>query len=166
MKTAEYWIEKLELLPHPEGGFFKEVYRSSESVNKEHLPERFSGERNFSTSIYFLLKSDNFSSFHRIRSDEVWHFYEGSPVMIYMINEKGELNEVLIGRDPDKGEKLQYTVPAGDWFAAEVIEEDSYSLVGCTVSPGFHFEDFELAEKDQLVQKYPQHKKIITLLTR
>jgi uncharacterized protein len=166
MKTAEYWIEKLELLPHPEGGFFKEVYRSSESVNKEHLPERFSGERNFSTSIYFLLKSDNFSSFHRIRSDEVWHFYEGSPVMIYMINEKGELNEVLIGRDPDKGEKLQYTVPAGDWFAAEVIEEDSYSLVGCTVSPGFHFEDFELAEKDLLVQKYPQHKKIITRLTR
>lgn len=166
MNKAEYWIEKLGLEKHPEGGWFKEVYRSKEKIKTEHLPERFGGERHHSTSIYFLLTGDTFSAFHRIKSDELWHFYDGVPVTIHMINESGEYSQVTLGRDIEKGEALQYAVPHSVWFGAEVNDKDSYSLVGCTVAPGFHFDDFELAKRDELAGKYPEHKGIIARLTR
>lgn len=166
MNKAEYWIEKLGLEKHPEGGWFKEVYRSKEKIKTEHLPERFGGERHHSTSIYFLLTSDTFSAFHRIKSDELWHFYDGTPVTIHMINEGGEYSQVTLGHDVDKGEVLQYVVPHSVWFGAEVKDMDSYSLVGCTVAPGFHFDDFELAKRDELSGKSPEHKGIIARLTR
>lgn len=166
MKTSNYYIKKLGLEKHPEGGWFKEVYRSEETTAAAHLPERFKGERHHSTSIYFLLSSNTFSAFHRIKSDELWHFYDGSPVTIHLINENGEHSMVTLGREIDKGEVLQYAIPHGLWFGAEVVDEDSFSLVGCTVAPGFHFDDFELAKRDDLAEKYPEHKRIIERLSR
>jgi predicted cupin superfamily sugar epimerase len=162
----KYFIDKLKLEKHPEGGWFKEVYRSGELIKKEHLPERFSGSRYHSTSIYFMLTSDTFSAFHRIKSDELWHFYKGLPVTIYMIDEAGKYSEILLGGDPDSGEMFQCTIPAGVWFGAKVNEPDSFCLVGCTVAPGFHFDDFELGEREGLKKLFPQHKSIIERLTR
>ena len=165
MKTADYWIEKLEMNPHPEGGYFKEVYRAEESHSAVHLPERFGGDRSHSTSIYFLLKGDDVSKFHRIKSDEIWHFYEGASVTIYRITPDGELINVPVGRNMENGESLQTVIPAGDWFGAEVNDPGFFSLCGCTVAPGFHFDDFELAERDKLIKEFPQHTDIITRLT-
>ncbi len=166
MKNAEFWIKKLGLQKHPEGGWFKEAYRSGEFIRKEHLPERFKGERHHSTSIYFLITTAEFSAFHRIKSDELWHFYDGSAITIHMIDDAGKYSNVTLGKNIDKGEVLQYAIPQGVWFAAEIEEKDSYSLVGCTVAPGFHFDDFELAKREELVKLFPKHKKVIERLTR
>ena len=165
MKSAEYWIEKLEMTPHPEGGYFKEVYRSEESHKGEHLPNRFGGDRSHGTSIYFLLVGEQVSKFHRIKSDEIWHFYEGSPVTIYRITGDGELVETVLGRDYENGEHLQAVIPKNEWFGAEVNDKDSYSLCGCTVAPGFHFGDFELAKKEFLIEKFPKLYEVINKLT-
>lgn len=163
---AEYYIKFLGLQKHPEGGWFKEVYRSKEEIAAEHLPGRYSGSRHHSTSIYFLLTSDSFSAFHRIRSDELWHFYEGSPVTVYMIDVVGKFSEITLGRNIEAGEVYQCVIPKGVWFGAKVNAVDSFCLVGCTVAPGFHFDDFELASRDKLTGEYPQHKVIIEELTR
>jgi uncharacterized protein len=163
--NAEYWINKLGLEKHPEGGWFKETYRAGEEIKKEHLHERYSGPRHHSTSIYFLLTGDAFSAFHRIKSDELWHFYTGSPVTVCMIDDVGNYSEIKIGANPEEGEIFQCVIPKGVWFGAMVKEPDSFTLVGCTVSPGFHFDDFELARRS-LAEKYPQHKEIIERLTR
>jgi predicted cupin superfamily sugar epimerase len=161
MQTKEYWIQKLNLQKHPEGGYFSEVYRSEEEIKREHLPSRYSGARNHSTSIYFLLTSDEFSAFHRIKSDETWHFYSGQPVTIHLINEKGNYRSVKLGSNPENGEVFQFTIPRGTWFAASVEEKDSYALVGCTVAPGFHFDDFELGDREVLLRMFPEHEKVI-----
>lgn len=165
IKSAQYWIDKLKMQPHPEGGYFKEVYRADEQYNGEYLPDRFGGDRSYGTSIYFLLIGEQVSKFHRIKSDEIWHFYEGSPVKIYRISLDGNKKEVVVGRDPDKGENLQTVIDKGDWFGAEVLDKNSYSLCGCTVAPGFHFEDFELADSSLLLRQFPQYTKIILKLT-
>jgi predicted cupin superfamily sugar epimerase len=166
MKNAEYWINKLKLQKHPEGGWFKEVYRSSEFIKKEHLPARFKGERHHSTSIYFLITTGEFSAFHRIKSDELWHFYEGSAITIQMIDKTGKYSMVTLGRDIEKGEVFQYAIPHSVWFAASVDAENSFGLVGCTVAPGFHFNDFELGKREELVKKFPDCNAIIERLTR
>ena len=158
-------IEKLELKPHPEGGYFRETYRSSGTISKDILGNTFSSKRNYSTCIYFLLLSDSFSAFHRIKQDEIWHFYKGSPIRLHTINEKGDYEFVMIGNDIAAGEKPQLVVPAGIWFAAEVLNLDDFALVGCTVAPGFSFEDFELPNRQELIAKFPQHKELITRLT-
>lgn len=165
MNAGDY-IKKLGLQKHPEGGWFKEVYRSDELIQKEHLPGRFSGSRHHSTSIYFMLTSGTFSAFHRIKSDELWHFYKGSPVTIYMIDNDGKYSEILLGDDLESGETFQCVIPAGAWFGAKVIEPDSFCLVGCTVAPGFHFDDFELGEREELMKLFPQLGEIINKLTR
>lgn len=164
MKTAEYWIEKLELEPHPEGGFFREVFRSTGKITKESLPAKFSGDRVYYTSIYFLLKGENFSAFHRIKSDEIWHFYNGASVRIHVLNAEGKYLEVKLGRDLENGELPQIMVAGGDWFGAEVTDKNSYALVGCNVAPGFEFEDFELGGKGELVTEYPEMKELIERL--
>lgn len=164
--SADYWIDKLALEKHPEGGWFKEVYRADESVKKEHLHLRYSGDRQHSTSIYFLLTSDTFSAFHRIKSDELWHFYTGSAVTIHMIDEAGKYSKITLGGDADAGEVFQCFIPKHVWFGANVVDTESYSLVGCTVSPGFHFDDFKLGKRDELVRQFPQHKEMIERLTR
>ena len=166
MNNPKYWIEKLGLIKHPEGGWYKEVYKSDEIIKKEHLHERFSGSRHCSTSIYFLLSSGNISAFHRIRSDETWHYYKGSAITIHMIDTSGNYSSVKMGRNTEKGEVFQFTVPHSTWFAAEVNKPDSFALVGCTVSPGFHFDDFEIGERKKLIEMFPKHKEIITKFTK
>lgn len=165
MTPIEDLIDTLELQPHPEGGFFKETYRSTGKINKESLAPEYNGKRNYSTCIYFLMTSNNFSSFHKVNQDEIWHFYDGSPIRLHVISDKGAYSEYKIGRDFSRGEAPQLVVPGGYWFAAEVSENDSYSLVGCTVAPGFDFADFTLPSRDELISKYPQHKKLIGRLT-
>ena len=163
---ARHWIEQLNLQPHPEGGWFRETYRSDEVVPASALPDRFGGERCFSTSIYFLLEGENISALHRIKSDEVWHFYDGASLTIHVIAPNGEYSEIRLGRNSDAGEALQAIVPAGCWFGADLEDKESYALVGCTVAPGFDFTDFEMADRDSLLKLYPRHMEIITRLSR
>ena len=165
MRDADYWIKKLSLKRHPEGGYFKETYRSREVILKHALPARFSGDRVFSTCIYFLLEKTDFSAFHAIQQDEVWHFYEGSSLTIHIIDQKGEYTAAKLGRDIESGESFQAAVRAGCWFAAAVKNTESYSLVGCTVAPGFDFADIEMADRNRLVALYPEHRDIIEKYT-
>lgn len=164
--TPEYWIEQLGLEPHPEGGYFCETYRAKEAIPEEGLPGRFTGARPFSTAIYFLLPAGQFSAFHRIQSDEMWHFYAGSALSLYIIDPTGRCERLKLGACPEQGQQFQLVAPAGCWFAASVDTPGTFALVGCTVAPGFDFADFELAERQALVEKYPQHAEIITQLTR
>lgn len=161
MSDAAYWIKTLQLTPHVEGGAFRETYRSNLKLPASALPSAFAGERHACTHIYFLLKKENFSAFHRIRSDELWHFYAGDPLIVYEIDEKGNLKEHKLGHG-----SFQTVISAGSWFGSRVAEGGNYSLVGCTVSPGFDFNDFALADREQLSALYPQHKELITALTR
>ena len=166
MKTAEYWIEKLRLEKHPEGGWFKQVYKSGETVKKEHLHERYSGARHHGTSIYFLITGKEFSAVHRIKSDEIWHFYEGRAITIHLINTDGNYSTVKLGNNFEGGEVFQHAILHGTWFAGTVDEADSFALIGCTVSPGFDYDDFELGKRDELMKMFPIHKEIIGKLTR
>lgn len=158
-------IDQLALAPHPEGGYFKETYRSGGYIagNAEGpLP----GGRSYSTGIYFLLGPGDFSAFHRIRSDELWHFYEGGPLHIFVIDEAGTLSLITLGRDIAGGQTYQAVVKAGHWFASAPAQPGQFSLVGCTVAPGFDFRDFEMADRAGLIASYPQHDELITRLTR
>ena len=166
MKDTDYWIRELKLLPHPEGGYFKETYRSSEIINPEHLPHGFKYHRNISTSIYYLLAGSQCSKFHRIKSDEMWHFYDGNGLIIYSIDENGKLTENKLGLEIEYGEYPQVLIKAGDWFGAKVNKSDSFCLAGCTVAPGFHFDDFELGDRNELIKLFPKHKAIIEELTK
>lgn len=165
-KKIQSLVDSLELLPHPEGGYYKEVYRSANTIVKSALENRFKGDRSYCTSIYFLLTSDNFSGFHRIQQDEIWNFYEGSPLLVHVIDKEGAYTCHEIGMDVSNDLFPQLVVPAGAWFASSVKNKEDYSFVGCTVAPGFDFEDFELAERSLLIKEYPQHQEIITKLTR
>jgi predicted cupin superfamily sugar epimerase len=164
IEDSAYWIRKLGLEPHPEGGYYRQTYRAD--LVLEGLPRQFSGPRAASTAIYFLLEGENFSAFHRLRSDEVWHFYLGATVTVQVIEADGRYVQVQLGSDPEAGEVLQAVVKAGCWFASQIKDGGAFALVGCTVAPGFDFDDFELAERDRLVELYPQHRNIITNLTR
>ena len=164
MLTSSYWIDHLHLLPHPEGGFYKETYRSKENVSSPSLPHRFVGDRSISTAIYFLLRSQDKSMFHKIKSDELWHFHTGSSLTIYVLDQSG-LTTHKLGLDVAKGENPQVVIPADCWFGALVNEPDHYTLVSCTVAPGFHFSDFKLAHRAQLMREFPDHQALITRLT-
>lgn len=164
-KEANYWIEKLGLGPHPEGGYYRQSYRAELVLSKSALPG-FPGNRAVSTAIYFLLEGENFSAFHRLRSDEMWHFYAGSSLEVHVIAENGSCSQTLLGDDPDAGEVFQAVVKAGCWFGSRVRDRKSWALVGCTVSPGFDFEDFELGRRIELVRQFPQYKELIASLTR
>lgn len=164
MNNADHWISYLGLAPHPEGGFFKETYRSAEVLKADHLPERYPGDRNFSTAIYFLLRSQDRSVFHRIKSDELWHFYQGSTLLIYVLTAEG-LKIHRLGANIDEGDTLQVLVPANCWFGAMVEKPESYALCGCTVAPGFDFRDFEMARQNFLLAMYPEQSEIIMRLS-
>lgn len=140
-QAADYIIQ-LQLQPHPEGGFFKEIYRSP----KEMPFEGFEGNRNLSTSIYFLLNAGQKSALHRIKSDEIWYFHDGGPLDIIEIDENGKEIITRLGKNISKGEVLQYVVKANRWFGATLPDESSFCLAGCQVTPGFDFRDFELME--------------------
>jgi len=166
MLTAEYWIRKLKLQPHPEGGFFAETYRSTELISRNHLPARYRGDRAFATGIYFLVEGGQFSSLHRIQSDELWHFHTGTRLTVHAIDPQGGLHTIHLGPDAEQGEVFQAVVPAGYWFGSVVEETNGFALVGCTVAPGFDFADFELARRDDLTILFPQHRTLIEKLTR
>lgn len=162
-KVKQY-IKQLQLKKHPEGGYYREVYRSGELILPEHLPKRYKSTRNFSTSIYFLLEGKQFSAFHLLKSDELWHFYDGSNVLVYIINQDRELSFKKLGRGKDSD--FQLAIEKQNWFAAELEDKKSFALFGCTVSPGFDFDDFELGKRDDLIKKYPQHSALIKRLTK
>lgn len=166
MTRANLLIKKLQLKPHPEGGYFKETYRCNIIISQSTLPDEYKSDRNVSTAIYFLLESDHFSAFHKINQDEIWHFYEGSSIAIHQIAPNGDYSKIIIGNKIENGEIPQYVVPSGYWFAANVVNPNDYSLVGCTVAPGFDFEDFLMPNRDELTTLFPQHSKIITKYSR
>jgi predicted cupin superfamily sugar epimerase len=159
-------VQQLQLQPHPEGGYYRETYRSGEIIPQNGLPERFAGSRHFSTAIYFLLEQGNFSAFHRIQSDECWHFYTGDPLQVHVIDPEGKYTLIRLGNDIRNGEVFQAMVPAGCWFASETAPGGQFSLVGCTVAPGFDFADFELAKGDLLASLFPTHSGLIRRLCR
>jgi len=155
-KEIQKIVTDLELLPHPEGGFYKETYRSEEKID--------SLNRELVTSIYFLLTSENVSRFHRIKSDEQWFFHAGSPLIVHTLGENGH-EQTLIGSAFSKGEKLHFVVPKNTIFGSSVLYENSFSLVSCVVAPGFDFADFELFDSDYLLKEFPDHTTIINQLT-
>lgn len=166
--NADEIIKYLKLEKHPEGGYFRETYRSHESIIEKNLPERFESPHSFSTAIYFLLTKDDFSAFHIIKQDELWHFYGGAPIDVHVINKTGEYECLKIGNDMPSGEFPQGIVKSGSVFGSTMSEnsEFDYSLVGCTVAPGFEFEDFKLLQEKELLSQFPEHESIIKRLTR
>jgi uncharacterized protein len=162
---AQHWIERLNLEPHPEGGWYRQTYRAPLTLPQSALPG-YTGDRTASTAIYFLLAGDQFSAFHRLRSDEVWHFYAGSGLVVHVIEPGGAYNEIHLGSDAENGEHFQAVVPAGCWFGSSLRQPNTCALVGCTVAPGFDFADFEMAKREELTARYPQHRNIIQRLTR
>lgn len=166
VQSAAFWIKQLKLKQHPEGGYYREIYRSGEFIQKRGLPARYTSYRSFSTSIYYLLDGHQFSAFHRLRSDEGWHFYQGSPVELFLLFPNGKMHVVKIGPDPTQDQHFHFVIPKGVWFAAKPLVSDQFSLVGCTVAPGFDFDDFEIANPDNLARSYPQHQDIILKFSR
>ena len=164
INTAQQLISLYQLLPHPEGGWYKETYRSAELIKAEALPNQFTGDRSLSTAIYFLLEQGNFSAFHRIKSDECWHFYAGGRLNVYIIHPSGNFEIIPLGNKA--GEHFQWVVPANCWFASRPATDTEFSFVGCTVSPGFDFADFELADSKVLSKQYPEHANLIESLCR
>jgi predicted cupin superfamily sugar epimerase len=153
---ADYWIQHLNLEAHPEGGFFKRSFRSNEEIQNKG--------RMLYTSIYFLLRSGDVSHFHRLQSDELWYFHAGSSLSVHIIHENGVYEEARLGLNLDKGEVPQVLVPKNAIFGSSLTEQGAFSLVGCMVSPGFEYEDFELFTQNELLTDYPQHKEIIRKL--
>lgn len=165
MNTAvKELLDRFELVPHPEGGYYKETYRSTEQISQTALPDRFSGNRTYSSAIYFLLEQGNFSAFHRIQSDECWHFYAGDTLLVHVIHPDGNLISIPLGNTPNT--VYQFIVPAGCWFASETAPGGLFSFVGCTVAPAFDFADFELANAAELSHQFPQHTQLINRLCR
>lgn len=146
--TAETIIQKLDLAPHPEGGFYKRTFVS---------------ETNSFSSILFLLVNGNFSAFHQIKSDEQWNWYYGDEIIIHVIDKDGTYHQTVLS---DENINFQYVVKGGSWFASECIGKHGFALCGCTVIPAFRFEDFILGERDKLIEQFPQHTELIKRMTR
>ena len=164
--TAATLIDTFELLTHPEGGFYRENYRARLTLSADALPAAYGGSRNISTAIYFLLEAGTYSAFHKIHSDECWHFYAGGQLNIYVIDSLGNMEIIRLGDDIEAGELFQYVVPGGCWFASEPASGVDFSFVGCTVAPGFDFRDFEMAKCAELVAEYPKFENEIKRLCR
>jgi hypothetical protein len=156
MTQMQNLIEALHLLPHPEGGFYKETYRSELTLEGK--------DRQLLTSIYFLLTSANVSKFHRIKSDELWYFHAGSPLIVHTLGEHGHQQHHL-GLDLSQGQQPFLWIPKDTIFGSTVLENDGFSLVSCAVAPGFDFRDFELFERSELLAAYPEHKEIVERLS-
>lgn len=159
MNEANKIIELLKLEAHPEGGYFREVYRSKHTTDISKTQQR-----NLATSIFFLLSGKQISALHRLKTDEIWYFHLGSPLNVCFIS-NGKLSYHKLGNDLSSGHEMQLIIPAGTIFGAELIDKNSYCLFGCMVNPGFDYEDFELLEQQFLLEEYPQHAEIIQRLT-
>lgn len=164
MYTADYFIKNLNMIAHPEGGFYKEIYASEENITSKELKIDFEDTRILWTSIYFLLRDGEVSNFHRLKSDEMWYYHSGSPLTIYMISPNGELVTEQLGLDIENGEKPQVLVPK-DYIFGSAMNNTGYALVGCMVAPGFEFRDFELFTRKDLLQRYPDYEQTIYKLT-
>ena len=156
MQNAEYFIKHLNLLPHPEGGYYRQTCQSDENVSFD----RFDGSRLLWTSIYFLLRDGEISHFHRLLSDELWYYHGDSALSIYIIDADGKLQIRQLGLNVDNGEEPQILVPRGTIFGSK-MNNPGFSLVGCMVSPGFDFHDFEMLKKVDMLRDYPQYAEII-----
>ena len=166
MITAQQLIQQYSLQQHPEGGWYKETYKSNELVPVSALPHRFGADRFFSTAIYFLLEQGEFSAFHRIKSDECWHFYAGDPLSLYVLDERGEMKVTQLGKAIGNEQLFQFVVPANCWFASRPSAGSSFSFVGCTVSPGFDFADFEMGNGEVLSKLCPEYEITIRELSK
>lgn len=167
MPTADELIALLRLEPHQiEGGYFRETYRSGERISGESLPDRYAGPRSMSTAIYYLLAPGTFSEMHRVRSDEIFHFYLGDPVEMLELFPDGSGRRTVLGRDIAGGECPQHVVPAGVWQGTRLIEGGSFALMGTTVSPGFSYEDYTSGAREELIRAYPGFTDLILKLTR
>lgn len=148
--TAQEIIKNLKLEPHPEGGYYREIYRSTQVIPGDSWIPRRSSPRVSATSIYFLLNKSQVSKWHRLKSDELWFYHSGNPILIHTFNHQGEYHAVHLGMDLLQGQRPQVLIPAGTIFGAELMDKQSYSLIGCLVSPGFEFSDFELVSPNQI----------------
>jgi uncharacterized protein len=161
-RTAAEWIRVLGLVPHPEGGHYRETYRAAATVTVPGFP----GPRAVSTAIYFLLQAPEISVLHRLRSDELWHYHVGAPLRVSELTREGVLREHRLGVNVEAGEQPQAVIPAGSWFGARVAADTGFTLVSCTVAPGFDFADLELGARAALRERYSRHAAIIDALTR
>jgi predicted cupin superfamily sugar epimerase len=166
MMTSEEIRKHLKLQPHPEGGHFIETYRSQHWLVPEILPSGYPSARSVSTAIYYLLTADSFSAMHRLRGDEIFHFYLGDPVELLQINAKGVGEAIVLGQDILSGMRLQHVVPGGAWQGSRLRAGGKYALLGTTVAPGFDYQDFEIGAREELVAEYPQWAETIRQLTR
>ncbi len=167
MLTTDQIIALLNLTLHPkEGGYFRETYRSSESIPEKTLPTRYKGMRSFATAIYYLLEPETFSVMHRLESDEIFHFYLGDPVEMLQLWPDGSGRLVILGSDIFRGMQPQVAVPRGVWQGARLCNAGRFALLGTTVSPGFEFADYEIGPRDELIKSYPQFKEWIIALTK
>ncbi|RJP72251.1 MAG: cupin domain-containing protein [Ignavibacteriales bacterium] len=164
MNAAEI-IKELNLTLHPEGGYYKEIFRAEETIDEKSLPPRYYGNRCLSTSIYFLLEKNQVSKFHRLKSTEIWYYHYGCPLTLHMIDTNGNYSKIILGGNIQKGEVFQAIIPVGAWFGAEANDKNSFTLTGCNVAPGFDFKDFELGDRNYLINNFPQHKEVIIRLT-
>ncbi len=164
-KTADHYIAQLGMQQHVEGGAFKEHYRSPMLLPASVLSGEHRGDRPASTAIYFLLRHGEFSAFHLLASDEVLHFYDGEPLHVYAIDTAGAMHVHTLGRDLARGEHFSVVVPGGHWFALRCEVDGGFSLIGCTVAPGFDFEDFTLDDRAMLLKRFPQHAQLIQEMT-
>jgi len=162
MSTVQSLVQSLNLIPHPEGGYFAEHYRSEETIE----PAGFSGPRALATSIYFLLEEGQFSALHRIKSDEIWHFYLGDPLEIIEIDQNGQWISTILGQELGEGQLLSYVVKAGNWFGSRPFAGSKFSLVGCSVSPGFDFQDFEMPPRSYFEKEFPDLKTKLQEITK
>jgi uncharacterized protein len=165
--TAEKLKSLLNLVPLSiEGGYFAETYRSTEMIPAECLHGRYSGARSVCTAIYYLLEPGTFSEIHRVASDEIFHFYLGDPVEMLQLWPDGSGKRVLIGTDLESGIAPQVVVPHGVWQGTRLVAGGAFALLGCTVSPGFEYADYESGSRNSLSEAYPGHKDMICELTR
>jgi len=166
MLGAQEIISRLGLAPHPrEGGWFVETYRSREVLSQANLPSRYAGPRSFGTAIYYLLTPETRSALHRLRSDEVFHFYLGDAVVMLNLHPNGTSAVMRLGRDIGAGEKLQHVVPRDVWQGAYLAQESRFALLGCTVAPGFDYADYEPGARTDLLRRYPDRGAMIIRLT-
>ena len=165
--AAEQIIRFFRMKPLPgEGGYYVETYHASEKINEAALPARYTSERNFSTAVLYLLTPDKFSALHRLRSDEIFHFYLGDPVTMLQLHPNGSSEVITLGQDIMNGQRVQVTVPNNSWQGCFLNERGKFALMSCTVAPGFEFADFELAHKEELLEQYPGQHDLILKLTR
>ncbi len=166
MASAQEIIQKLQLQPHPrEGGFFRETYRSEDRFPASVLPERYGQDRDANTAIYYLLTPDTFSAMHKLATDEIFHFYAGSPVRMLQLFPDGKGQEIILGPDVLAGQAPQVVVPKNVWQGSLLEPGGDFALLGCTVAPGFDFADYEDGDRESLRKKYPGFSGLVAKLT-